>query len=87
MTREEIDKIASDYLNDSESELDMLEVFVIAKESLEQETLVDKIRTEIEQELYDIFDDSELHLGERYAFERVIEIIDKYKDMLKGGKE
>lgn len=47
MTREEIDKIASDYLNDCESELDMLEVFVVAKESLEQGTVLDKIRAEI----------------------------------------
>lgn len=36
MTREEIEKIASDYLNDRESELDMLEVFSVAKEALEQ---------------------------------------------------
>lgn len=36
MTTEEIDKIASDYLNDNESEFDMLEVFAIAKEALEQ---------------------------------------------------
>ena len=36
MTREEIEKIASDYLNNRESELDMFEVFVVAKEALEQ---------------------------------------------------
>lgn len=36
MTQEEIEKIASDYLNNRESELDMLEVFEVAKEVLEQ---------------------------------------------------
>ena len=43
MTREEIDKIASDYLNDCESESDMLDVFEVAKEALEQEPCEDVI--------------------------------------------
>lgn len=36
MTIEEIEKIASDYLDNCESELDMLEVFAVAKEAIEQ---------------------------------------------------
>lgn len=40
MTQEEIEKIASDYLNNRESELEMLEVFAVAKEALEQKPKV-----------------------------------------------
>lgn len=51
MTREEIEKIASDYLNNRESELDMLEVFAVAKEALEQKPKTGRwILTDVERD-------------------------------------
>lgn len=51
MTREEIEKIASDYLKDRESELDMLEVFAVAKEALEQKPKTGRwILTDVERD-------------------------------------
>lgn len=51
MTREEIEKIASDYLKDRESELDMLEVFSVAKEALEQKPKTGRwILTDVERD-------------------------------------
>ena len=78
MTIEEIDKIASDYLNDCESELDMIEVFAIAKELLEQEPILDKIRAEIEKErtFQRAMDEYDIATGLRKS----LEIIDKYRE-------
>ena len=66
------DKIASDYLNDCESELDMIEVFAVAKELLEQEPILDKIRAEI-------MSLTDGDTPERIWNVDVLEIIDKYK--------
>ena len=78
MTIEEIDKIASDYLNDCESELDMIEVFAVAKELLEQEPILDKIRAEIEKErtFQRAMDEYDIATGLRKS----LEIIDKYRE-------
>ena len=60
MTREEIDKIARDYLNDCESELDMLEVFDVAKKALEQKSCEDCISREVAlQAMYELCDTGE----------------------------
>lgn len=79
MTREDIDRIASEYFDDKESEHEMDEVFDLAKKALEErkENVLDKIREEI----------AELQLigyatvdGKREIASRaVMQIIDKYR--------
>lgn len=51
MTREDIDRIASEYFDDKESEHEMDEVFDLAKKALEErkDDMLDKIKTEIEE--------------------------------------
>ena len=43
MTRKDIDRIASEYFDDKESEHEMDEVFDLAKKALEHEPVLDKI--------------------------------------------
>lgn len=51
MTREDIDRIASEYFDDKESEHEMDEVFDLAKKALEERKadVLNKIRAEIER--------------------------------------
>lgn len=74
MTIEDIDKIASDYLNDCESESDMLEVFAVAKEALEQKAILDKIRAEFVNLAQRTMNDN--RAGGMWT---CIDILDKYK--------
>lgn len=82
MTREEIDKIASNYLNDCESESDMLEVFATAKEALEQESILDKIRNEIEGMYRVILKDTpkdDWAVRWNDCLDEALQVIDKYR--------
>lgn len=79
MTREDIDRIASEYFNDKESEHEMDEVFDLAKKALEErkEDVLDKIRSEIEAltKTYPFVN----HIDSYVKEEDVRKIIDKYK--------
>ncbi len=82
MTREDIDRIASEYFNDKESEHEMDEVFDLAKKSIEErkENVLDKIRAEIEElpKTYPFIN----HIDSYVKEDDVKKIIDKYR-----GKE
>lgn len=47
MTREDINRINSQYLNDCENTWEMEEIFDLVIKALEQEPILDKIRAEI----------------------------------------
>ena len=72
MTREDIDRIASEYFNDKESEHEMDEVFDLAKKGLEERKadVLDKIRAEISAILTNSYDEG--------VKEKALQIIDKY---------
>ena len=88
MTREDIDRIASEYFNDKESEHEMDEVFDLAKKSIEErkENVLDKIRAEIEKTTsrYTISRErgamGQVEWSDRLIKEsEVLELFDKYK--------
>ena len=72
MTREDIDRIASEYFNDKESEHEMDEVFDLAKKGLEERKadVLDQIRAEISAILTNSYDEG--------VKEKALQIIDKY---------
>lgn len=75
MTREDIDRIASEYFDDKESEHEMDEVFDLAKKALEErkEDVLDKIRAEIEGLTY-----YWCEVNPNSVIYDVLQIIDKY---------
>lgn len=77
MTREDIDRIASEYFDDKESEHEMDEIFDLAKKVLEERKadVLNKIRAEIEQFVSVSILDVEV-----IPKNDVLQIIDKYKD-------
>lgn len=79
MTKEDIDRIASEYFNDKESEHEMDEVFDLAKKALEErkEDMLDKIKAEIEQ-----IANEEQKYDQKWArgLQYSLCIIDKYRE-------
>ena len=78
MTKEDIDRIASEYFDDKESEHEMDEVFDLAKKALEErkEDVLEQIRAEISAILTNSYDEG--------VKEKALQIIDKY---MKGEQE
>ena len=78
MTKEDIDRIASEYFDDKESEHEMDEVFDLAKKALEErkEDVLEQIRAEIRAILTNSYDEG--------VKEKALQIIDKY---MKGEQE
>ena len=80
MTREDIDRIASEYFDDKESEHEMDEVFDLVKKALEErkDDMLDKIREEIEELEEGIMS----YYNDRpWIFkDEVLAIIDKYRE-------
>ncbi len=76
MTRGDVDRIASEYFDDKESEHEMDEVFYLAKKALEErkEDMLDKIRAEIAE----YKDDKIIHAERNEMIDIVLDIIDKY---------
>lgn len=82
MIKEDIDRIASEYFDDKESEHEMDEVFDLAKKALEErkEDILNKISHEIEASKW-----TDRHIWiERNALadglDKALEIIDKYRE-------
>ena len=78
MTREDIDRIASEYFDDKESEHEMDEVFYLAKKALEERKgdMLGKIRAEIFNACCDDYYMPVYNLN----CVKIFEIIDKYKE-------
>lgn len=55
------------------------EALVIAIEALEQESILDKIKAEIDQKQYDFMDDKDYDEGIRFGLMLAYQILDKYR--------
>lgn len=82
MTTKEIDRIANDYLNNCESESDMLEVFALAKTVTDVDGRIDELIDMCVKRIFVATLDKIRAEIEEYSLltrERVLGIIDKYK--------
>lgn len=79
MTREDIDRIASEYFDDEESEHEMDEVFYLAKKALEEwkEDALEQIRNEVEKVFCISVITNELRTPMEVKTE-ILQIIDKH---------
>jgi hypothetical protein len=77
LTKEDINRINSQYLNDCENTGEMEEIFALAIQALEQEPILDKIRAEID-EVYEELDGCDPDSLGTFAC-RIDDILDKYK--------
>lgn len=76
MTREDIDRIASEYFDDKESEHEMDEVFDLAKNALEERKadVLEQISEEVDK-LKKVSDGNKVYVG----INDVLDIVEKYR--------
>ena len=79
MTREDIDRIATEYLNDTESEFEMQDVIELADKALILEKALENIKAEIEKVMLgESLFDTENAKAQYNALSWCVEIIDKH---------